>query len=79
MQLLEAEHDRWMLITGISGGKGLEHKLRQLGLVPGDCVRILRHAPLGGPLLVEVGGRSIAVGQGIAARIQVVENECVSS
>jgi len=78
MQLLEAAHDRWMVITVINGGSGLEHKLRQLGLVPGDCVRILRHAPLGGPLLVEVEGRSIAVGRGIAAKIQVEERECVS-
>ena len=78
MQLLEAEHFHWLVITEINGGKGLEHKLRQLGLIPGDRVRILRHAPLGGPLLVEIEGRSIAVGRGIAAKIQVEDRECVS-
>ena len=34
-------------------GRGLRGKLIQYGLHMGDCIRLLRAAPLGGPLLVE--------------------------
>jgi len=78
MQLLRVESGKWVRIVGIGGGKGLEYKLRQLGLLPGDCTRVLRQAPLGGPLLVEVGGRTIAVGRRIAEQIEVEDVECVS-
>jgi len=37
-------------------------KLNQYGLYPGDDVRVVRVAPLGGPLLVEVNGREFASG-----------------
>jgi len=59
--------------VSFKGGMRLEHKLRQLGLIPGNQARVLRHAPLGGPILVEVEGRSIALGRGVAAKVVVVE------
>jgi ferrous iron transport protein A len=46
-------------------------KLNQYGLYIGDTVRVLRVAPLGGPLLVEVNGREIALGRGVAEKIFV--------
>jgi ferrous iron transport protein A len=55
--------------------EGLRSKLRQYGLHVGDCIRVLRAAPLGGPLLVEVNGREIALGRGVAEKI-IVEAEC---
>ena len=58
-------------ITGIIGGKNLNDKLRQYGLFIGDQVRVLRMAPLGGPVLIEANGREIALGRGIAAKITV--------
>lgn len=58
-------------ITAIDGEKSLNMKLRQYGLFVGDRVRVLRLAPLGGPLLVEVNGREIALGRRIAAKITV--------
>jgi len=61
-------------ITGIDGGKNLNAKLRQYGLFIGDQVRVLRLAPLGGPLLIEANGREIALGRGIASKITV---ECL--
>ena len=78
MQLLDARVGQWVRVTGFLGGTRLEKKLGQLGLLPGDCVQILRHAPFGGPILIEVEGRSIALGRGIAAKIEVEEIQCVS-
>jgi ferrous iron transport protein A len=71
MTLTQAETGQTVRILSFKGGFGLEHKLRQLGLVPGDNARVLRHAPLGGPVLIEVDGRSIALGRGVASRVIV--------
>ena len=46
-------------------------KLNQYGLYVGDVVRVLRIAPLGGPLLVEVNGRELALGRAVAEKILV--------
>ena len=71
MTLIQARNGETVRILSFRGGIGLEHKLRQLGLVPGDNARVLRQAPLGGPVLVEVDGRSIALGRGIASKVVV--------
>lgn len=49
----------------------LRKKLVQYGLHVGDCLRILRVAPLGGPVLVEVNGREVALGRAVAEKIFV--------
>jgi ferrous iron transport protein A len=46
-------------------------KLNQYGLYVGDEVRVVRVAPLGGPLLVEINGREIALGRAVAEKILV--------
>jgi len=56
-------------LVSISGR--LRSKLMQYGLHIGDLVRVLRSAPLGGPLLVEVNGREIALGRAVAEKIFV--------
>jgi ferrous iron transport protein A len=55
----------------------LRAKLKQYGLHVGDPLRVLRAAPMGGPLLVEVNGREIALGRSVAEKI-MVEVECES-
>ena len=74
MQLLQVQNGRTVRVLKINGGQGLAHKLHQLGLLPGDRAKVLRHAPLGGPVLVEVEGRSIALGRGVASKIEVVDD-----
>lgn len=55
----------------------LRTRLMQVGLHMGDEVRVVRSAPLGGPVLVEVNGREIALGRTVAEKVQV-ELPCVS-
>lgn len=74
MLLAKVRHGNQVRIISYEGGEGVERKLRQLGLNPGEVVYVRRQAPFGGPILVEVNGRTIAVGHGIAAKI-TVENE----
>ncbi len=71
MNLLGAPKGKMVRITKYSGGKGVSFKLRQLGLCPGRVVKVLRYAPMDGPILVDVEGRSVALGRGIASRVKV--------
>ncbi|MFN2215564.1 MAG: ferrous iron transport protein A [Anaerolineales bacterium] len=58
-------------IVSFDGGQQLATKLRQYGLFIGDQIRIVRSAPFGGPILIESGGREIALGKGVAGKIMV--------
>lgn len=55
----------------LSSFDGVRSKLKQYGLFVGDEIRVVRVAPLGGPLLVEVNGREIALGRAVAEKIFV--------
>ncbi len=76
MKLVEVTPGARVLLLDVQG-RGLHAKLMQYGLHTGDCIRLLRVAPLGGPLLVEANGREIALGRGVAEKI-IVEAECGS-
>lgn len=71
MRLIETPKGKTVRVIEYKGGKGVNSKLRQLGLTPGKEVKVLRRAPMGGPLMIDIEGRSIALGRGIAARVQV--------
>jgi Fe2+ transport system protein FeoA len=78
LPLLKAAIGQWVRVVEFISQPQLSHQLIQLGLSPGDCVRIIRRAPLGGPVLVEFNGRSVALGRKIAAQIIIEETECAS-
>lgn len=46
-------------------------KLMQIGLCPGETVRVLRHAPLGGPVELDVMGYRLAIRREDAAEIEL--------
>lgn len=71
MKLLDTPKNKTVMIVDYEGGKGVGFKLRQLGLCPGRKVKILRYAPLGGPVMIDIDGRSVALGRGIASRVEV--------
>lgn len=71
MNLLVVPKNKLVRIMAYRGGKRVEYKLRQLGLSPGREVKILRYAPMGGPVMLEVEGRTVAIGRGIAERVEV--------
>ena len=65
-------------VIDFAGGNNLRSKLIQFGIHPGDCLHLLRKAPLGGPLLVECNQREIALGRGVADKIIVESSSCES-
>lgn len=72
MKLSEAPLDTRVKIFSLEDHSSLQNKLNQYGIYQGDHLRVLRVAPLGGPFLVEVNGREIALGREIAEKISVV-------
>ena len=73
MVLVDVACGQNVRIVSYTGGEGVVSKLRQLSLMPGDSVRVLKKAPMHGPVLIESQGRSVALGRGIAAKVQVEE------
>jgi Fe2+ transport system protein FeoA len=71
MSLLDLNENMTAKIVAIEGGRGARQQLRELGLFPGDAVRVVRRAAFGGPVLVECRGTQIAIGRGIAAKVKV--------
>ena len=65
-------------VIDFDGDTNLRSKLIQYGIHPGDCLHVLRQAPLGGPLLVECNEREIALGRGVADKIIVELDSCES-
>jgi Fe2+ transport system protein FeoA len=58
-------------IVRIEGGHSVWERLDEVGLHTGDYIKVIRQAPLQGPLLVRCNGQEIAIGRGIAAKILV--------
>jgi ferrous iron transport protein A len=59
------------VVRGFDGGWGMAQKLEALGLRPGKVVTKVSSQFLAGPVTVIVDGREVAMGRGIAARVQV--------
>ena len=71
MKLLNIDDNIQVEIVSCKGGRGISSKLRQLGLMPGDRITVIKRAPFNGPILVEANGRTIALGRGVAGKIEV--------
>ena len=54
----------------INAGRKLSHRLTELGVTPGVELRIVQEA--GGTLILAVRGSRVAVGRGMAEKMQVV-------
>ena len=55
----------------VSVDDSLKAKFLQYGLHVGDGLKVLRIAPLGGPVLISVNEREIALGRAVAEKIFV--------
>ena len=59
------------VVRGVAGGFGIARRLESLGLRPGKVVTKISSQFLAGPVTVTVDGREIAIGRGMAAKVQV--------
>ena len=58
-------------VVAVRGGRGMQSRLRSLGLVEGQTLRKLSALAWGGPVVVEVKRTQVAIGRGMAAKILV--------
>ncbi|MBX7212185.1 MAG: ferrous iron transport protein A [Verrucomicrobiaceae bacterium] len=61
------------VIATVMSGRSSLTRLRELGLVPGTHVRVVRRAPLGEPIEICVRGSMLAMRNQDAAHIGIVE------
>ena len=58
-------------LVKINAGRRLKHRLTELGLTPGVTLTIIQKT--GGPILISVRDSRIAIGRGMANKIQVTQ------
>ncbi|WP_456455929.1 FeoA family protein [Thermovibrio sp.] len=69
MTLFEVREGDTVKIVAIHGGLGVRNRLSSIGLFPGAEVKVVKAPP--GPVIVEVAGSRIAIGQGMAKKVEV--------
>jgi ferrous iron transport protein A len=69
----QVEENKKARVIDIQGGWGIRRRLEQMGIHPGDEVKVVRYGALKGPILIEIHGFQVALGRGIASRIIVEE------
>ncbi len=69
MSLTMAPSGQDVQLVGIQAGKRLTHRLAELGLTPGVVMSVIQDS--GGPILLSVRDSRIAVGRGIAHKLDV--------
>ena len=55
----------------IDGGRKVRSYLNTLGIHIGDWLTVVQRAPFRGPVLIEIHGTRVALGRGVARKIQV--------
>ena len=63
------------LVLTIQGGHNIRQRLYQSGVHPGDSVRVVRTGFFGGPVLIKVHGIEVAIGKGMAQKVEVEVTE----
>ncbi|MFW6038631.1 MAG: FeoA family protein [Candidatus Saliniplasma sp.] len=58
-------------IKRLRGGRVFKRRLRTMGVREGKDVTVLTKHPMGGPLVIDIGGKHTTIGRGMAARIIV--------
>ncbi|MCD6420252.1 MAG: FeoA domain-containing protein [Synergistetes bacterium] len=68
---MDAPIGRELVVEDIYCGYGRRSALSNMGILPGVRLFIVKRGAFGGPILVNVGGSQVAIGRGLAAKIDV--------
>ena len=69
MRLNQIPEGSRVAIVSIHGGRGMRMRLTGLGIHPGDSGVVERNRF--GPLLLRINGNCVALGRGVAAKVEV--------
>lgn len=62
-----------LIFVSVEGGRGAMQRLTDMGLIPGERLKVLHNSGYG-PVAVLIKGARVALGHGLAAKI-IVEEE----
>ena len=79
MALDTVEVRKQVRVVAIDGGHRVRAHLNTLGIHVGDWLTVVERAPFRGPMLIEVNGTRLALGRGVAAKVQVEIDGTVES
>ncbi len=71
MLLVDLKEGQEAEVTELAAGWEARKRLMDLGIHAGTRLTLLAVHPMGGPLLVKVGGSHVALGRGIARKLSV--------
>ena len=71
MKLPELEIGETASVVRVHGTDVVAKRLMEMGVVPGDSVRVVKHAPFGDPIEIRVRGYSLALRRNEAGAIEV--------
>nr|WP_303715981.1 FeoA family protein [Methanoculleus marisnigri] len=69
--LLDLEPGMRGTLTRFAGNPGFVRKLRTIGIREGKTLTVVARHPLGGPVVIEVDGREVTLGRGMARKVIV--------
>lgn len=74
--LVQAGDGERVEVVSVDGGRGVQRRLGDLGVVSGTHLEVVARQPAG-PVLVAIAGSRVAVGFGMALKVRVrpVEHE----
>ncbi len=72
-KLTQARTGLNLIFISVEGGRGAVQRLTDMGLIPGERLKVL-HNSGDGPVTVLIKGAKVALGHGLAAKI-IVEEE----
>lgn len=71
LTLDSAARGAWWVIGSVGGERAFRRRLLELGLLPGTRVRVVRVAPMGDPMELEVRGTNLSIRHNEARQIVV--------
>ena len=71
--LTELKQGDTATVVALLGGHGFQRRLRSVGIKESKTLRMVAIHPFFGPLVVEVDGKQITLGRGMAQRIAVAQ------
>jgi len=71
MKLTSVKTGTWVVVQALPDDPGAQQEVRSLAVNPGRPIRVIRRAPLWGPLLLDVNGSTRALRWKTASRVEV--------
>jgi ferrous iron transport protein A len=67
------ENGKTARVSSVTGTDAVTRRLMEMGIVPGETVRVVKSAPFGDPMEIKVRGYHLAVRRNEASMIEIVD------